>query len=208
MHLPGHGLIYLALLVGTLLLFQRLKRAFWLFALLILPGTLCHELCHLCIGGLLYGKPTRFSLLPKREGTAFVMGSVAFAHVRWYNAFFLGMAPVLLLPAALGLLLWRLKGHPAFSWSEAAWLYLIANLVYASLPSWQDLRVAARSPIGWLLLAGATAYGWYCFHYHQVPGSGYLQQLEIFRLSGLHAPLGNPGADIPLGKPHKISGAL
>jgi hypothetical protein len=39
-------------------------------------------------------------------------------------------------------------------------VFLLANLVFGSVPSWQDLRVAARSPIGWLLLAGALAWGW------------------------------------------------
>ena len=38
-------------------------------------------------------------------------------------------------------------------------VFLLANLVFAALPSWQDLRIAARSPIGWLLLAGGLAWG-------------------------------------------------
>lgn len=37
-------------------------------------------------------------------------------------------------------------------------VFLIANLVYASIPSWQDLWIASRSPIGWTLLAGGIAW--------------------------------------------------
>jgi hypothetical protein len=161
MSLSPRELSYLASLVGVLLIFHRLKRFFLLFSLLLLPGTFCHELCHFCVGGLLNGRPKHFTIKPQKEGAGYVMGSVAFAHVRWYNAFFLGIAPLLLLPLAYALLAWRLKGHPAFGWGEGLALYLIANLIYASLPSWQDLRVAARSPIGWLLLAGLAAYGWH-----------------------------------------------
>jgi len=55
---------------------------------------------------------------------------------------------------------WRLAALPVFDWREALIIYLIANLVYAGLPSWQDCKLAARSPIGWLLLAAGLAWGW------------------------------------------------
>lgn len=201
-------LIYLAILVGILLLFQRLKRLFLLFSLAVLPGTFCHELCHLCVGGLLNGKPVNFTLLPKRERHAYVMGSVTFAQIRWYNAFFLGMAPLLLLPVAYGILAWRMKAHPSISWNEGLWLYLIANLVYASLPSWQDLRIAARSPIGWLLLVVAATYGWLQFHAVHSPVKPVsrfdLHQLQKTRLPSGQAPFRNPGTDIRLSQAHEI----
>lgn len=199
MDLSFRGLAYLAMLVGMLLVFQRLKGSFLLFSLLVLPGTFCHELCHLCVGTLLKARPTRFTLLPKREGHGYVMGSVAFASVRWYNAFFLGMAPLLLLPLAYGLLTWRLDGHAAITWREGLILYLIANLLYAALPSWQDCRIAARSPVGWLLLAAAGAFGW-----HRAHASRPLDKVEKLRLSGFHTALGNPGAGIRLGQAHQI----
>lgn len=199
MDLSLRGLVYLAILVGTLLVFQRLKRSFLLFSLVVLPGTFCHELCHLCVGTPLRGRPQRFTVLPKREGQGYVMGSVAFTNVRWYNAFFLGMAPLLLLPLAYGLLVWRLQGHPTLNGREAFILYLIANLIYASLPSWQDCRIAARSPVGWLLLAATAAFGW-----HRTHSPKPLGQLKVSRLSGLQASLGDPGADIRLGQAHQV----
>ena len=202
----GRELIYLAILVCLLLLFRRLKGLFLPFSCAVLPGTFCHELCHLCVGGLLNGKPTHFTVLPKRKGHAYELGSVAFANVRWYNAFFLGMAPFLLLPIAYLLLEWRLKGQVPLHWGEGLWLYLIANLVYASLPSWQDLRIAVRSPIGWLLLASGAIYGWYRFQ--ATPSAkrtvGRLHQLQEPRLPSTHAPFGDPGADIRLGQAHQI----
>jgi hypothetical protein len=65
-----------------------------------------------------------------------------------------------LLPVAYGLLQWRLGGNPRFGWPEAGALYLLANLVFGAIPSRPDLRMAARSPLGWLLLAAALAWGW------------------------------------------------
>ncbi|MBI1753815.1 MAG: hypothetical protein HY014_18415 [Acidobacteria bacterium] len=141
-------------------LLNRARRSFWLCALLALPGTLCHEACHWLVGKLLLGHPAHFTVVPRREGRGFVLGSVALQNLRWYNAFFIGMAPLLLLPLAWVLLLWRLRSQPVFGWSEAGFAFLLANLFFAALPSWADLRIAARSPVGWALLAGTLAWGW------------------------------------------------
>ncbi|MGA2082586.1 MAG: hypothetical protein ABSH53_18520 [Holophaga sp.] len=152
---------FLGAVVALLLLFQRVRRAFWAFSLLVLPGTLAHEACHLVLGLLLNGRPAGFNLLPRRGEKGWELGSVGFAHITWYNAFFIGAAPLLLLPVAYGLMRWRLGLQPGFGWREGVSVYFIANLVYASLPSWQDWKIAARSPIGWLLLAGGIAWGWH-----------------------------------------------
>ncbi|GLH71301.1 hypothetical protein GETHPA_28340 [Geothrix rubra] len=162
MGLPG-GRAVLAYLGGgaaMLWVLARARRSFWLISLLALPGTLCHELCHWTVGRLLNGRPVRFTVVPRREGRGFVLGAVAFSNVRWYNAFFIGLAPLLLLPGAYGLFLWRLGHAGAFGWPELGLVFLLANLVFAAVPSGQDLRLAARSPFGWLLLAGALAWGW------------------------------------------------
>ena len=157
---PSPEWLFLAALVAAMAFFHWVRRLFWVFSLLVLPGTFAHETCHWFLGLVLNGQPASFTLLPRREGRGWVMGSVSFAHVRWYNAFFIGMAPLLLLPMAYALMLWRLGLSPGFRWQEALAVYLIANLVYASLPSWTDFKVAARSPVGWLLLAGALAWAY------------------------------------------------
>jgi hypothetical protein len=154
---------YLAGTAAMLWLMNQAKRSFWLFSLLALPGTLCHEGCHWLAGKLLNGRPVHFTVLPRREGHGLVLGTVTFGNLHWYNAFFIGLAPLGLLPLAYGLFLWRLGGNPEFGWPEAGMLYLLANLLFGSMPSWQDLRIAARSPIGWLLLAGALVWGWMRF---------------------------------------------
>jgi hypothetical protein len=148
---------------------NQARRSFWLFALLVLPGTLCHELCHWLVGKLLNGRPVHFTIIPRRAEQGFVLGSVALSNLRWYNAFFIGLAPLLLLGAAYGLFAWSLGGHLGLGWREAGVVFILANLIFGAVPSWQDLRVAARSPIGWLLLGGALVFGWMRF---VKPGGG------------------------------------
>lgn len=155
--------VYLSGMAAALWVLNQARRSFWLCALLAWPGTVCHEACHWLVGKLLNGHPAHFTVIPRRDGHGFVLGSVALKNLRWYNAFFIGMAPLLLLPLTYGLLLWRLDRHPGFGWSEAGIAFLLANLLFAALPSWQDLRIAARSPVGWLLLGGALAWGWMRF---------------------------------------------
>lgn len=159
--IQGLQLAFLAGFAAMLWLLNQARRSFWLFSLLVLPGTFCHELCHWALGHLLGGRPLSFTILPKREGRGWVLGSVALGNLRWHNAFFIGLAPLLLLPLAYGLLLWRLGGNPRFGWPEVGMIFLLANLVFGAIPSKQDLKIAARSPIGWLLLAAALAWGWW-----------------------------------------------
>lgn len=156
----GPALAYLAGTAAVVWGLNRARGSLWLLSLLALPGTFCHELAHWLVGLVLGARPGRFSLWPRRVPGGFVLGSVSFRNLRWYNAFFVGIAPLGLLPAAWGLFLLRLGGRARLGWREAAVVFLLGNLVFAALPSWQDLRIAARSPVGWLLLAGGAAWLW------------------------------------------------
>ena len=44
--MPATDWLCLGLLAAILWLFQKAKRLFWAFSLLVWPGTFCHELCH------------------------------------------------------------------------------------------------------------------------------------------------------------------
>jgi hypothetical protein len=102
------------------------------------------------------GRPSGLSVVPRRVANGYALGSVRFASVRWYNGCFIGLAPLLLLPLALWLLVWRLHGPQVLQAQEIAWAYLLATLVYASLPSWPDIKIAAVS--SWLLVLAAGIY--------------------------------------------------
>jgi len=82
------------------------------------------------------------------------------ANLRWYNAFFIGMAPLALLLGAWLLLRWILgQGFPV-GLTLVLLVFLVANLAYGSIPSGQDFRIAAGSPVGWGLLAICLIFGW------------------------------------------------
>jgi len=135
-------------LFGLLLLSRRLGVLFFVTAF---PATLAHELMHLFVGLLTFGQPTGLRLIPARRASGYALGSVTCRNVRWYNGLLIGLAPLLLLPLALALLLWRVHAGATLDAIELGWSYVIASLMYASLPSWQDLRVAVAS--SWLVLA-------------------------------------------------------
>ena len=74
-----------------------------LFFVFSAAGTLCHELAHFSVGLLLGAEPTGFSIIPRRQGRTWELGSVTFANLRWYNAAPAALAPflVLLVPLAV-----------------------------------------------------------------------------------------------------------
>lgn len=151
---------YFGAVLAFILLLGFTRRLGLLFFVAAFPATLAHEATHLLIGLLTNGQPSGLQLLPRRGARGYVLGSVTCNNVRWYNGLFIGLAPLILLPLALVLLTWRVRQHPALAPIEAAWVYGIASLALAALPSWQDLRIAFAS--SWLLLALAAAVAaWY-----------------------------------------------
>ncbi|TCV88979.1 hypothetical protein [Sulfurirhabdus autotrophica] len=149
--------VYLAVVGGFVLLLRFLQRYLGVFFLMVLPGTIAHELSHFLLGALTFGRPRNFSIIPKRQGEGYVLGSVSLANVRWYNGLFIGFAPLLLLPAAILLIKWRVASHPVVYFAhELLWVYCAANLIHGCIPSTQDIRIAAVS-VWWVLPVMAVA---------------------------------------------------
>jgi hypothetical protein len=154
------GQFYLAVVLALIVLLALGRRLGPVFFITAFPATLAHELTHLVFGWLSNGRPAGLRLLPRRSARGYVLGSVTCNNVRWYNGLFIGLAPLALLPFALLLFRWRVHTAAAMEAAELAWVYAIACLALAALPSWQDLRVAFAS--SWLLLLMAlSAAGWH-----------------------------------------------
>ena len=156
------GMLYAGAVLGLLGVMFALRRLLPVFFLAVFPATVAHELTHLSVAFLLNGKPSGFRLIPQRSSNGYVLGAVRCDNVRWYNGLFIGLAPLLLLVVALALLGWRVRGHAAVNGIEALWVYTIACLVYAALPSWQDIKVALAS-VWWLIALGAVVVWFYWF---------------------------------------------
>jgi len=100
----------------------------------------------------------KVSLIPKfhRDGSA-TLGYVMFSNIRWYNALWVGFAPLLALPAALMLVYYRSSQIPPLSVQELAWGYVAASLTYSCLPSRADVRIVMSKPAGLCVYLGSAA---------------------------------------------------
>jgi hypothetical protein len=149
---------YLAIVIATASLLHYLRRMPRFFSLVSLPGTVGHELLHFLVGTLALAKPVKVSLIPKfhRDGSA-TLGFVRFSNIRWYNALWVGFAPLLALPAATWLVYWRSTQIPPLHFPELAWSYIAASLTYSCLPSKADVEIVLSKPAGLIVYLGSAA---------------------------------------------------
>ncbi len=126
----------LALMAGGVL---ALRRWPWLYAAGIWPGTVAHELLHYGAGLLFGARPVSLNVIPRRHPDGgWLLGSVSFARLRWWNSLPVGLAPLALMPAA-------------------GWLFVEStSLPLLSLPAWglkllstQCLLAGWPSPRDW-----------------------------------------------------------
>ena len=156
---------YLAAVIAIAAILHYLRRTPRFFSLVSLPGTIGHELLHFLIGTLTLAKPVKVSLLPKfhRDGSA-TLGYVMFSNIRWYNALWVGFAPLLALPVALWMVYWRSTQISPLQWHELAWIYVTASLTYSCLPSQADVEIVMSKPVGlFVYLGGASMLCWVWF---------------------------------------------
>lgn len=149
---------YLILLVIVLM---RVKyttySSMWLSSLVNIPGTILHEFMHFFVGMLLNARPCNFTIFPRRgEDGSYVMGSVGFRNVTFYNAVPSAMAPLLLLPIGFYLNRYYLPTmHPTFV-NNVLYVLLQTIIIENAMPSGADFRVA-RMYISGILLYGFVA---------------------------------------------------
>lgn len=158
--LPTGAYVFVGLLLAGTFALVRAGFHPTVFALISWPGTVCHELAHAAVGFLLNAKPRSFSLLPKNLGAGqWELGHVGFINLRWYNAPWTGLAPMLLAPMAVALATdWAYPHWAAGDLAGAAWrLSFCIVILQASCPSSTDLQVAAP---GLLIIAAGVTYFW------------------------------------------------
>ena len=135
------------IIITTLFVFKRVNN-FYLISLLTLPGTFMHELMHLLASFVTFGKPTSFSIIPKKHNGGITLGSVSSANVKWYNAIIISLAPLALYFIAYYLMkILPSIGNEVYYYAT---LYFIANLLFAGTPSPTDWRLAFKK--SWFLI--------------------------------------------------------
>ena len=149
--------LYLApsLLLALLIRFLSARHPF--FFLFTLSGTICHELAHFCVGLLTAAHPASFSIVPRRVGRRWELGSVLLTRVRWYNAAPAALAPFLILALPFLVAAWRTPPGWHFELLDLLLAFAVAPQFLACWPSAIDWKIAARS---WPYLAIAALLWW------------------------------------------------
>ena len=135
---------YMILLVVILM---RLKyatyRSMWGSALINIPGTLLHELMHFVVGGLFNARPCNFTIFPKKDvDGSYIMGSVGFRNISFYNAIPAALAPLLLLPISFYLNRYWLPNLTPSLFGYTFYVLIQTIIIENSIPSRTDFKVA------------------------------------------------------------------
>lgn len=124
----------------------------WLTALVNIPGTILHEFMHFFVGLILNARPCNFTIFPRRgEGGGYVMGSVGFRNVTFYNAVPASMAPVLLLPIGFYINRYLLPYLTPTFFNYILYVLLQTIIIENAVPSKADFRVAGTYFTGVIL---------------------------------------------------------
>lgn len=141
---------FLILLVIVLLhLKYKTYDDIWTCALVNIPGTLLHEFMHFFVGLVLNAQPTNFSLFPKKSSDGkYVMGSVGFRNITFYNALPSAMAPLFLLVVGFCLNKYWLPQMELTLLNYVCYVLLQTIIIENAMPSSADFRIAFRYPFG------------------------------------------------------------
>ena len=147
--LDQSNLPYFAILLSILFVkFQEYsKRNIFTTWIVFLIGTIFHELAHFFVSLITFGKPTWFSILPSKSVDAagnigYTLGYVKSENVRWFNVFFISMAPLLLLPLSFFVYQYFFTYFQPNLPNFILYIFLLVSLIVSSIPSKIDfLRV-------------------------------------------------------------------
>lgn len=140
---------YLILLVIILVhLKNATYKSMFLCALINMPGTILHETMHFIVGLLLNAKPCNFTLFPRRNENGYVMGSVGFTNITFYNAIPASMAPLMLLPIGFYLNRYFLPNMAPTFTNYVLYVLLQTIIIENALPSSADFKVARMYFLG------------------------------------------------------------
>ncbi len=126
------------------------------FFLFTVAGTVCHELAHFCIGFLTGARPASLTIIPRRVGRHWELGSVTLTRVRWYNAAPAALAPLLIILIPFAVAWWRTRHGLQFVAADILIAFALAPQFLSFWPSLVDWRIALRSWPYLLIIAGAA----------------------------------------------------
>ncbi|MGC9521621.1 MAG: hypothetical protein ACP5HG_07030 [Anaerolineae bacterium] len=152
--------------------------ALWLYAIVLLPGVLLHELSHALLAKLTGVKIGRISFLPRRVGKQIQLGFVPVRETDFLRASLIGVAPLLIGSVAVVAIGYLVLSTPeilvalsAGDWAAGIdrflqvlrapdvwlWVYLVFAIGNTMLPSRSDIH--AWPMLGFVALLTATLIG-------------------------------------------------
>jgi len=158
------GITYLVPSILLAMLIGFLARRHPAFFLLRLAGTVCHELAHFTVGFLTGAEPRSLSIIPRRNGNSWQLGSVMLTNIRWYNAAPAALAPMLIILIPALVAFWRTQHGLNFEAIDIALAFLLAPQFLSFMPSLTDWKIALRS-WPYLLLGGGLWWLWVNFQH-------------------------------------------
>lgn len=147
-------LIYLAPSMVLALLIRMVAGTHPVFFLFTVAGTLCHELAHFAAGLLTGARPASFTVIPRRVGKHWELGSVTLTRVRWYNAAPTALAPLLIVLLPFAVAWWRTRAPWQFALLDLPIALALAPQFLRFWPSRVDWRIALRSWPYLFIIAG------------------------------------------------------
>lgn len=156
-------LVYLVPSAALAFLIRLLAGTHPFFFLFTVAGTICHEMAHYCVGLLTGARPTSLTIIPRRVGRNWELGSVTLTRVRWYNAAPAALAPFLIIALPFLVAHWRTVPGWHFEPADLLIAFALAPQFLSFWPSAVDWRIALRSWPYLLIIAAAAALLW---HYH------------------------------------------
>lgn len=139
----------------------------WFFYLF---GTFFHEMAHLVVSLISFGKPTKISLLPSKiereDGkTSYVLGYIESSNMTWYNTFLISMAPFSLFYIAFFVYKNFFLYFDMGFLSVLSYVFIIVSLIFSAIPSTKDFSNIFKSGfLGNLVVPIAITVG-FLFYY-------------------------------------------
>lgn len=164
--LCGHAgiIVYLIPSAALAFLLWMASGAHPFFFLFTAAGTLSHELAHFIVGLLVGAEPNRITIIPKRRGKVWELGSVVFNNLSWYNAAPAALAPLLVLGVPLAVAWYRTRHGLQFGPLDLALTLLLAPQFLSFWPSPVDWKLAWRSWPWLVIIAVVTGFA---VHYRE-----------------------------------------
>lgn len=145
--------ILILLVVFLIRLKYATYRSMWLAAVINIPGTFLHEFMHFVVGLFTNAHPEGLELLPKKapDSGGYIMGSVSFSNLTFYNAFPTAFAPLGLLVIGYCINRFYLPQITPTYLNYIGYVLFQTIIIENSIPSSVDIRQAFRYPQGTVL---------------------------------------------------------